>query len=408
MTSDRRAVLVLENSDVPLDVRVWSEALTLRDAGWQVTIICPDIDEARPGKTSHVPAGVPEDLDGVAVYRFPLTVAQRGVSSYLKEYTRAFLSIARLSRQVWRDAGFDVIHFSNPPDVFFPIAAYYRSRGVSVVFDHHDLFPEVVSWRYHGPIGKLLYGIARASEFLTFRSAHVVVSTNQSYRQIAIERGKVNAERVFVVRNGPRRDEFVPLASVPALKKDFPHMACYAGMMGYEDGVLELVRSIRCIVQDLGRRDIRFVMMGDGAMRAEALASVRDLGLEPYVELPGMIRDKVLLRQYLCTADVLLSPEPLTDLNDHSTFVKIGEYMAMGKPIVAYDLTETRYTGGEAIVYVEPGDESGFGRAVVDLIDDPQRRQRLGELGRRRFLDHLTWEHQQDELLRAYSVALAR
>lgn len=185
-------------------------------------------------------------------------------------------------------------------------------------------------------------------------------------------------------------------------------MACYAGMMGYEDGVLELVRSIRCIVQDLGRRDIRFVMMGDGAMRAEALASVRDLGLEPYVELPGMIRDKVLLRQYLCTADVLLSPEPLTDLNDHSTFVKIGEYMAMGKPIVAYDLTETRYTGGEAIVYVEPGDESGFGRAVVDLIDDPQRRQRLGELGRRRFLDHLTWEHQQDELLRAYSVALAR
>lgn len=408
MSNNRRVLIVEENSFIPIDTRVWYEVTTLRDAGWDVSVICPKESDIHTGKSATKRTSTPENLEGVTVYRFPLTFAEHGLFDYLVEYFSAFTAIARLSWCVWRKGHFDIIHFCNPPDIFFPIAIFFRLLGARVIFDHHDLFPELVAWRYDGFVGKLLYGFARVTEYLTFRSANVVISTNQSYRQIGRERGNVPAERIVVVRNGPKRDEFTPVEAVLTLKRDFPYMACYAGVMGYEDGVLELLQSIRYIIQDLGRHDILFILLGDGSMRPQALATVKAWGLEDFIDFPGMVRDKLLLRQYLCTADVLLSPEPLTPLNAHSTFIKVGEYMAMGKPIVGYDLVETRYTAQDAAVYVEPGNETEFGRAIVALVDDPERRRLMGESGRQRLLNHLSWEHQQDELFRAYSIALVR
>ncbi len=406
MSHSRKVLIVIENSAVPFDPRVWPEATTLRDAGWTVTVICPDIVEVHPDQKAAGKTVEPEDLDGVIVYRFPLAMAMEGVADYLVEYLSAFSAIARLSWRVWRRDHFDIIHFCNPPDIFFPIAIVYRLLGARVVFDHHDLFPEFVASRYRGLPGRLFYAMARVTEYLTFRSANAVLSTNESYRRIAIERGGVSADRVRVVRNGPKRGQFTPVEPVPALKRGFPYSACYVGVMGHEDGVLELLLSIRYIVHDLGRRDILFVLLGEGAVYSQALEQVAAQGLEGVVVMPGVIRDKLLLRQHLCTADVLLSPEPLTPLNAHSTFIKIGEYMAMGKPVVAYDLVESRYTAQESAVYVRPGDIQGFGRAIVALLDDSERRQRMGALGRQRFLNHLSWEDQQGELLRAYTTAL--
>jgi glycosyltransferase involved in cell wall biosynthesis len=406
MSNSRKALIIVENSEVPYDVRVWSEATTLRDAGWQVTVICPRRQDPRLGKPSRASADTPEDLEGVTVYRFPLTMAHHGVLSYLKEYTAAFSSIVRLSWRVWREIGFDVIHFCNPPDIFFPIAFFFRLLGAGVVFDHHDLSPEVIGERYPGLVGMLLYAVARVMEYLTFRSANVVISTNQSYSQIARERGGVSEDRIVVLRNGPRNSEFVPVEPVPALKQGLTYLACYVGVMGHGDGVLELLASIRYIVHDMGRRDILFGLLGDGAVRPQALARVEAWELESVVDMPGMIRDRLLLRQYLSTADVCLSPEPLTPFNAHSTFIKIGEYMAMGKPIVAYDLPETRYTAQEAAIYVPPGDTQGFGRAIVALLDDAERRRRMGEFGRRRMLEHLSWERQRQNLFQAYALAL--
>ncbi len=405
---DKRVLIVEENSSVPLDKRVWYEATTLRDAGWQVTVICAALSKNASNDEVIDRTCIPEILEGIRIYRFPVVQAQHGILNYLHEYLSAFWSIARVSWRVWRELHFDVIHFCNPPDLFSPIAMFYRLLGVSVVFDHHDLFPELVLWRYHGSTARVFYAMARIGEYLTFRSANVVISTNESYRRVALGRGKVSPEHIVVVRNGPKRDQFVPVDPLPHLKRGFRYMAAFAGVMGPEDGVIELLQSIRYLVHDLGRRDILFVLLGDGAVRARVQADAESWGLKDVVHFPGMIRDDLLLRQYLCTADVLLSPEPLTPLNFNSTFIKVGEYMALGKPIVAYELPETRHTAQDAAVYIKPGDTQAFGRAILTLLDDFHRRQCMGEAGRKRILEYLSWEHQQGELLRAYAIALGK
>ncbi len=401
-----KVLIVEENSAIPYDLRVWQEATTLRDAGWAVTVICPALIGVDPDPDAWGKPFKRVELEGIIAYRFPLASAKGGIGGYVAEYLSATLAIARLSWRVWRNDHFNIIHFCNPPDIFFPIGLFYRLLGARVVFDHHDLFPELIAWRYSGPAGKLIYFLSRIAEYLTFHSANVVISTNQSYRQIAMGRGRVSENRIVVLRNGPKSDEFVPVEPIPALKRGFRYLACYAGVMGYEDGVLELLSSIRFIVQKLGRRDILFMLLGDGAIRSRALAATKAWGLETIVEMPGMIRDNRVLRQYLSTADVCLSPEPLTPLNAYSTFIKVGEYMAIGKPVVAYDLQETRYTAEEAAVYVTAGNIEEFGQAIVDLVDNPESRRRMGQIARQRFLNCLSWDHQKQNLFLAYNIAL--
>jgi glycosyltransferase involved in cell wall biosynthesis len=406
MSYSRRVLIVEENSYVPIDPRVWQEVTTLRDAGWHTTVICPAAERINADSETPVVIGTADDLEGVTVYRFALNRAEGSKMGYLSEYVSAFMSIARLSWRVWRQGRFDIIHFCNPPDIFFPIGMFYRLLGARFVFDHHDLFPELTAWRYSGLTGRLLYVFTRVMEYLTFRTANVIISTNESYRLIAMGRGQVSENRVIVLRNGPKSDKFLPVEPASMLKRDLPFMACYAGVMGYEDGIPELLASIRYIVHEMGRRDILFTILGDGALRPQALMQVKEWGLESVVHMPGMIHDNLLLRQYLSTADVCLSPEPLTPLNAHSTFIKVGEYMAIGKPVVAYDLPETRYTAEEAAIYVTPGEIEEFGRAIVTLLADPERRRLMGEYGRLRILKDLSWEHQKENLFRAYAVAL--
>ncbi len=404
MTSGKKVLIVEENSYVPLDRRVWYEATTLRDAGWQVAVVCPLMLGGKV--TSAQQTGNPQLLEGIRVYRFPLKVARRGIWNYLREYLTAIWGISRLSWQAWRDDHFDVIQFCNPPDLFAPLALLYRMLGARAVFDHHDLFPELVQWRFRGPVRWVLRAFALVGEFTALRSANVVISTNESYRRVATDRAKVPPERVVVVRNGPKREDFAPVAPVPDLKRGFPYMAAYAGVMGPEDGVTEVMQSIHYITHELGRRDILFVLMGDGAVRSKAQADAAAWGLEDVVVFTGMIHDNLLLRQHLCTADVLLSPEPKTPLNMRSTFIKVAEYMAMSKPVVAYRLPETQYTAREAAVFVEPGDAKAFGQAILALLDDPERRRQMGQYGRKRVLECLTWESQQVEFFRAYAIAL--
>ncbi len=407
MSNGRNVLIIVENSYVPIDQRVWNEATTLRDEGWQVTVICPAVSGIFKDVETKAVTGTAYNLEGVTVYRFALEWAEKGIKSYMREYLSALISISRLSWSVWRKRHFDIIHVCNPPDIFFAVGLFYRLLGARFVFDHHDLFPELISYRYSGLAARFLYAAARVTEFLTLRGANAVIATNQSYRKIELLRGRVSENRVVVLRNGPKIDKFIPVAPVPELKRDFTYMACYAGVMGKEDGVLELLASIRHIVCEMGRRDILFVLLGDGIVRPQAISQVTAWGLETFVHMPGMIRDNLLLRQYLSTADVCLSPEPLTPLNAHSTFIKICEYMAIGKPIVAYELAETRFSAQEAAVYVAPGNVEEFGRAIVNLLMDPEQRRVMGDFGYQRILTELSWDHQKQNLFRAYDIALA-
>jgi glycosyltransferase involved in cell wall biosynthesis len=404
-TEITRVLIIEENSWVPIDRRVWDEATSLRDAGCEVTVICPSPMGVRGATGAHAHNWRSEErVEGIAVHRFALRFAEKGFAAYLREYLTAFVEISRLTWKVWRQVGFDVLHLCNPPDLYFPICLACRIMGVRIVFDHHDLFPEMVLARYRGAGGRMLYWLARLGELLTMRSAHVVIEPNESYRKIAQTRGRRRPEQVVVVRNGPRANEFDPVESVPELRRGFPYMVCYVGVMGQEDGVMEMVAIIDKIVSDLERHDILFTLVGDGSCRSRAQAELAARGLEPYVDMPGMVRDDLRLRQYMSTADVLVSPEPSTPLNVRSTFVKIGEYMAIGKPIVASDLPETRYTAQDAACYVIPGDAQAFAEAIVELLDDPVRCRLMGSRGQQKVAAELIWERQVPGLLRAYGL----
>jgi glycosyltransferase involved in cell wall biosynthesis len=403
IVNNKKALIIVENNAIPYDNRVMYEAITLRDDGWEVAVICP----FAPGSINlkSEASNQPRVIEGITNYQFKVPFADEGVLGYLIEYLTAFFQILRLSWRVWKDGRFDVIHFCNPPDIFFPIGIFYRLFGVGVVFDHHDLFPEFIMSRYKGFKGRLLEIAARVFEFFTLRSSQAVISTNESYRQIAIKRGKLSEEQVLVVRNGPKIDRFLSVEADPSLKQGFQYMTCYAGVMGHDDGVVELQQSIRYIVHELGRQDIFFVLLGNGAVYQKVLEQFNEWELDKFVYMPGMVHDRDLLKKYLATSDVCLSPEPYTPLNAYSTFVKIGEYMAVGKPVVAYDLIESRYTAQEAGVYVKPNDYEEYGRAILALLGDSKKREEMGKVGQKRILESLSWEKQEPHLLRAYQIA---
>ncbi len=403
MDEQKKALIVVENNFVPLDIRVWQEATSLRDSGWKVSVVCP-----APTGNYTVPTAGPDgavDLEGIRVFYFALQAASEGIGSYVKEYLTAFLSISGLCWRLWRSDRFHVLQFCNPPDIFFPVMLFYRLLGAAVVYDHHDLFPEFVKHRFSGTAGRVLSWAAVAMEYLTCQCAHLTIAVNQSYRDIAMQRGHLSTDRVAVVRNGPSGAAFSPLPPAEALKQGFPFLACYIGIMGYEDGVPEMIEAIRHVVKDLGRNDILFYLMGEGALRGWALGKIKEWGLDGCVEMPGMVTDRNMIRQYLSTADVCLSPEPLSPLNAKSTFIKVGEYVAMGKPVVAFDLRETRFTAREAAMYVPTGDTDAFGQAISDLMDAPEQRAAMSECGRERFLECLAWEYQEKQLFEAYERA---
>jgi len=387
-----RALMISENEGVPGDRRIWDEAQTLTAAGWDVTIVCAMAqDEEQPAW---------EVIDGVAIRRFPLRAAA-GAFGYVREYGQALWRIRRLVREAEAAGRFDVVHLANPPDFLGFAAAGARSHGAKVIFDHHDLMPELFVERFglRGPVHRLLLAFERHA----LRSADVVISTNESFRRIAIERGGADPGSVVVVRNGPDLERFTPVDPVPELKRGKEHLLAYVGVMGPQDGIdwaLDALAELRRLRGD----DWHAVFVGDGEVVPEMQARAAELGLAGAVEFAGWRRDDDI-RRWLSTADVCLAPDPPGPLNDASTMVKIPEYMAMGKPIASFDLAETRISAGDAAAYAAAAEPAALAHCVDELLDDPERARAMGEEGRRRVVD-LSWEHSARALLEAYDQAV--
>jgi glycosyltransferase involved in cell wall biosynthesis len=393
MASPGRVLHLSENLPLPFDRRVWMELNALRVGGWEVSAICPMGDEwMKPY----------EVLDGIHVWRYPPPPPARGFASYAWEFLYCFLQSARLSLVVAVRRGFDVIHAANPPDTFWALAAVYRWFGRKYVFDHHDLCPELYLSRFGaGREGSLPHRMLQALERAQFRTADLVISTNESYRRIAIERGHVPPERVFVVRSGPSRERFATLRPVDgSLRRGRRHLVAYLGVMAPQDGVDHLLRAAR-ILADRGRGDIAYTLIGAGDSFDELRTMAAGLGLAGAVEFTGRVPDETVER-ILATADVCVVPDPQNPLNDVSTMNKVLEYMACGRPIVAYDLREHRYSAGEGALYAEPNREDRLADRIAELLDDPALRERMGAYNRKRFLETMAWEYSAGELLRAY------
>jgi glycosyltransferase involved in cell wall biosynthesis len=370
------------------------ELSALRSGGYQVSAICP------MGESWTAPHEV---IDGIHVWRYPPPPPAQGVVSYVWEFLYCWLQTLRLSLVVLASRGFDVIHAANPPDTFWAIALPFKLFGKRYVFDHHDLCPELYVARFgERRAGSVLHRLLGALEWAQFRTADRVISTNESYRQVAIQRGGVAADRVTVVRSGPSRERFATVREVdPQLRRGRRYLVAYLGVMAPQDGVDHLLRAAAHLVRDDRREDISFTLIGSGDSFEELRALTRELGLEPWVEFTGRIPDADVER-ILASADVCVCPDPLNPLNDVSTMNKILEYMACGRPIVAYDLREHRYSAADGALYARPNDERDLASRVAELLDDPERRQRMGEYNRRRFLERMAWEYSAGELLRVY------
>ncbi len=397
MASAGRVLIIVENLPLPFDRRVWLEAMTLTRHGYLVSAICP------MGKGFDRPY---EFLDGVHIYRHPLPVEGSGPASYAKEYSAALWHQFRLAFKIYRRHGFDVIQACNPPDDIFLVALPFKLFGrVRFIFDHHDVNPEL----YLAKFGRrdLFYALMRILERWTFRLADVSIATNQSYRRVALERGRMRPEDVFVVRSGPRREAITPLPPESDLKRGRRFLVAYVGVMAQQDGLDLLLEAARHIVLDRGRTDVAFTLVGAGPELAALEEMSRDLGLTDHVLFTGRISDEDLFA-VLSTADVCVDPDVVNPMNDMSTMNKIMEYMAFGKPVIMFDLTEHKYSAGEAGVTARANDPIDLGDKVIDLLDDPGRRRAMGDFGRRRFTQELAWEHSAPHLLAAYRRALDR
>ena len=391
-----RVLIIVQNLPVPFDRRVWLECQALVSAGHQVSVICPKGD----GDPAYAV------LNTVQLYKY-LPYAPGGSKiSFITEYVYSFLATLRLTFRARRSGRFDVIQACNPPDIFWPIALMLRRLdGTLFVFDHHDLCPELYESRFADGPRLPLRGLL-ALERRTHRTADHVISTNESYREIAIRRsGKASAD-VTVVRTGPDPDRLCRGPAEPELRRGRPFLAVYIGVMGPQDGVDIVVRAADVIVREFGREDIAITLIGSGDCFDDLVALRDELGLAGHVEFTGRAPDE-LVRQIMSTADVGLSPDPKNPLNDVSTMNKTMEYMAFELPVVAFDLRETRVSAGDAAVYVAPNDVHDYAAAIVDLIDDESKRAQLGKRGRARVEQELAWNHQERAYLGVYQALLA-
>lgn len=392
----RPAVLILvENLPVPLDRRVWQESCALRDAGHEVIVICPQMR----GWTE------PYELrEGIHIYRHWIAEEAAGRRGFLREYASALWGELWLAWKVWRRHGFQVIHLCNPPDLLFLVALPFKLLlGTRVIYDVHDVWPEMFEAKFgrRGP----LYWAVRTAERLTFAMADVVLATNRSVQQTALDRGGKQPWEVFVVRTAPQ----IPVAGAPpdpALRRGRRFLVGYIGVMGSADGVDYLVEAAAHLVHTRGRRDIQFLLMGTGPEHGR-LTALRDrLNLRDCVAMPGRVTNEFLFSA-LQTIDLGVGCDPVNAYNDHCTMNKTLEYMAFGKPQVVFDLREARASAGDAAVYVAENSAARLGDAIADLLDDPARRAAMGAHGQARLHGELNWERSVAELLAAYRAALA-
>jgi len=389
-----RVLIIVENLPCPFDRRVWQEASALRAQGHEVTIICP---KGRGYESGH------EVIDGIHIYRHALPIEADSALSYGLEYASALLMEFALALRIALTRGFDVIHGCNPPDTIFLIARFFKLFGKRFIFDHHDINPEL----YEAKFGRrdFWYRVLCRLERWTFAAADVSIATNESYRRIAIERGRMPPERVFVVRSGADLTRVRAVPPRPELRRGKAYLVGYVGVIGKQEGLDLLLQSIAYMRHTLHRDDVRFVIVGDGTELAALRELSQELAVADCVEFTGRLPDAALW-EFMSTADVCVNPDRANEMNDKSTMNKILEYMALGKPILQFDLTEGRFSAGEGSAYARPNDIVDFALKLCELLDDPARRQAMGTIGRGRVEAGLSWQHQIPRLLDAYDTAM--
>jgi len=395
MESLGKVLIIVENLPVPFDRRVWMESITLHRAGYEVSVICP-MDKSFTAAY--------EVIDGVHIYRHPMPPEISSVFGYLREYLWAVVWEFRLAHRVWKERGFDLVHICNPPDLLFLTAGWFKLfKGIKVIFDQHDINLEMYEAKY-GRRDFFYYGLSLV-ERLTFATADVVISTNESYKEVALTRGRKPSSKVFIVRSGPDLSRFYLVPPNLHYRKGRKYLVCYVGVMGEPEGIDYLLQAIHHLVYVKGRTDIQFSLIGSGPTFEELNVLSRELKITEFVDFTGRVSNEELLER-LSTCDVCVNPDRKNPYNDRSTMNKILEYMALGKPVVQFDLLEGRRSAAGASVYANPNDPVDFAEKISELLNNPEKRKVMGDEGQQRMRENLEWRYQAPILLEAYKLAL--
>jgi len=385
-----RVLLIVENNPYPQDIRVYQEAQALKENNYSVSVISP----AKKGQPWR------ECIEGIHVFRYPLFPVPNNFLGYFMEYGWALIAIFFISLLVWVSPGFDIVHIANPPDILVLIGIIYKILGKRLIYDHHDLAPELFQARFAGKSPRVLHTTLIIFERLSCRYANHIITVNESHKALEIQRSRVKAEKITVVRNGPPKllRQAEPLQDI---RIDGKTTLAYAGIIGFQDGVDYLLQALHHIVYEFGREDFHCVIVGDGDALPYIKSLVTELRLNQYVTMTGWV-EHALVARYLCSADICIAPEPANPYNIRITAIKIMEYMATGKPIVAFDLPEHRVSAGKGAVYALPNDTEDFARQIVALMDAPDQRRTMGQHNIKRIEEELAWEHQAKLLIKAY------
>ncbi|MFW5804269.1 MAG: glycosyltransferase family 4 protein [bacterium] len=385
----KKVLFIVENLPSPFDRRVWQEATALRDNGAKVTIICPT------GKGYEKKE---EEVDGIMIYRHNLPFEADGIKGYLVEYSVALFWESILAWKALFKRGFDVIQICNPPDLLFFVTWPFKLLGKKVIFDHHDINPEL----YYAKFGRKDFGykLMLFFEWLTFKTANLCIATNESYKKIAIKRGGRKAKDVTIVRSGPSLKRLKKVPVVPSLKKGRKHLIGYLGVIGKQEGLNYLIDACRYML-DNDRKDVHFICVGGGTEIENIKNYAKEKGVSDYFTFTGRVPDKEML-EALNTADVCVNPDEYNEMNDKSTMNKIMEYMALGKPIVQFDITEGKFSARDASLYAKKNNVVDMAKKILELLDDPKKRKKMGKFGYNRVKNELEWEFEKKKLYGIY------
>ncbi|HEY4233821.1 MAG TPA: glycosyltransferase family 4 protein [Lacipirellulaceae bacterium] len=391
-----RVLMLVENCSYPDDMRVLMECRSLHDAGYQMTVICPT------GRSRRAY----ENVEGVHVYRYPKPWEPGGFLGYIWEFGYSLVMTFLVSLYVVFRRGCDVLHVRTPPDIYVFLAGFYKLFGKKYVVDLHDLPPEMYQAQNDGSGSRIVHAVLLWFESLTCRTADLFIASSESQRRMQIERGGAPPDRCHIVRNSPHERFLEPIEPIESLREPGKIILGYMGMIGVQDRVDMLVRACQCLKNELGRDDFRAVIVGDGPALDELKRLAVELGIEQRVSFAGFQRGDDLLR-HVASFDICVTPDPSNAYNDTCSMVKTMEYMAMAKPVVAFDLRENRITAGDAGFYAKGNDAIDLARQIAVLMDDAELRARLGQAGRQRVVNTLLWSRQQRSLLTAYEKIFA-
>jgi glycosyltransferase involved in cell wall biosynthesis len=391
----KHILILVENLPVPLDRRVWQEATSLARNGYEVSVICP---RTRGYNKRY------EVLEGIHIYRHFLPFEANSAVGFIFEYLCALVGQLLLAVKAYWRSPLDAIQACNPPDLLFLVAAPFKLFGVRFIFDHHDPFPELFQDKF--PNRKLLFCLIRFVERLTFRMADRVITTSEALRQVALQRGHKPPNHVTLVRSGPDLQRLVRVSPNPALREDFRHVVLYIGIIGQQDGLDVLLHAVAWLVHQRARKDILFVVVGDGPQRIAIEELAVELRIEPYLRFTGYLSGESLFER-LASADLGVCPDPKNPFNDKLSMNKVMEYMSFGLPVVQFNLTENRLLAADAAIYAgDDNDPRALAEAIVSLLDDPERRRAMGASGRQRLESELAWSRQVAAYLRVYQELL--